>query len=87
VTAISGLATAALVAGYLLQRRLPKVAAGLLALGALPGLIVFWACGFVVGPLLAIMVIVGALQLLTSWRLPANGVATNPSDIYRRLRS
>jgi hypothetical protein len=73
--AFTSLAVVALGAGYLLQRRLPKLAAGLLVLGALPGLIMFWAYGYVVGPLLAAMVIVGALQLLTSWRPapPATG--------------
>jgi hypothetical protein len=86
VVAVSGLTFLALVAGWLLHRRLPKVAAGLLVLGTLPGLVVYWGYGFVVGPLLAMMVIVGALQLLTSWRPPATGPATNPSDIYRRLR-
>jgi hypothetical protein len=42
VVAVAGLAFVALVAGWLLHRRLPKVAAGLLVLGALPGLIVYW---------------------------------------------
>jgi hypothetical protein len=32
------------------------------------------------------MVIVGALQLLTGWRPPNTGPATNPADTYRRLR-
>lgn len=86
VVAIMGLAFIALVAGYLLHRRAPKVAASLLILGTLPGLIIYWGYGFAVGPLLAIMVIVGALQLLTSWQPPVGGAATNPSDVYRRLR-
>lgn len=86
VTTVSGLAFVALTAGYLLHRRLPKVAANLLILGALPGLIVFWGYGFAVGPLLAIMVIIGALQLLTSWRPTGSGVAYRPADTFRRLR-
>jgi hypothetical protein len=49
----------------------------------------FWAYGYVVGPLLAAMVVVGALQLLTSWRpAPATtGPLTDPSSILRRLRN
>jgi hypothetical protein len=89
VIAIGSLAFVALAAGYLLHGRLPKVAAGLLVLGALPGLVIFWGYGFAVGPLLAVMVIVGALQLLTSWRPPSptTGPLTDPSSILRRLRN
>ena len=87
VITIAGLALVALVAGMVLQRRLPSVAGGLLILGALPGLVVFWGYGFAFGPLLAVMVIVGALQLLTSWRPPTAGALADPSSIYRRLRN